>query len=188
MCGKWDFLLHSNGSNFLPQFPVTSCSFFLGCGTLSIHIWVRSKGDAYTQSQTKRTVESCISLSNMTLPGSLDLDPGSQGKPMNSWCVSFGTECSTFTKQMKWIIFKWPKVRFSDSQISGKCSEKSVFCLLEIKTTWECLIECIGVKRIMQDDCQYVHDEVHIISYGLINNPEQWSINHPFQIGNMHCW
>ena len=32
--------------------------------------------------------------SNMTLPGSLDLDPGSQGKPMNSWCVSFETECT----------------------------------------------------------------------------------------------
>ena len=31
--------------------------------------------------------------SNMTLPGSLDLDPGSQGKPGNSWCVSFETEC-----------------------------------------------------------------------------------------------
>ena len=29
----------------------------------------------------------------MTLPRSLDLDPGSQGKPMNSWCVSFETEC-----------------------------------------------------------------------------------------------
>ncbi len=24
---------------------------------------------------------------------SLDLDPGSQGKPVNSWCVSFETEC-----------------------------------------------------------------------------------------------
>ena len=31
--------------------------------------------------------------SNTILPGSLDLDPGSHGKPMNSWCVSFETEC-----------------------------------------------------------------------------------------------
>ncbi len=30
----------------------------------------------------------------MILLGSLDLDPGSQGKPMNSWCVSFETECN----------------------------------------------------------------------------------------------
>ncbi len=30
---------------------------------------------------------------NTTLPRSPDLDPGSQGKPMNSWCVSFKTEC-----------------------------------------------------------------------------------------------
>ncbi len=29
----------------------------------------------------------------MTPPGSLDLDPGSQEKPVNSWCVSFETEC-----------------------------------------------------------------------------------------------
>ena len=31
--------------------------------------------------------------SNTTLPGALDFDPGSQGKSMNSWCVSFETEC-----------------------------------------------------------------------------------------------
>ncbi len=31
--------------------------------------------------------------SNMTLPGSLELDPGSHGKPIISWCVSFETEC-----------------------------------------------------------------------------------------------
>ena len=29
----------------------------------------------------------------MTQPGSLDLDPGLDGKPMNSWCISFETEC-----------------------------------------------------------------------------------------------
>ncbi len=28
---------------------------------------------------------------NMTLPRLLDHDPGPQGKPMNSWCVSFET-------------------------------------------------------------------------------------------------
>ncbi len=33
--------------------------------------------------------------------GSLDLDPGSQGKPMNSWCVSFETECM-FTETDIW--------------------------------------------------------------------------------------
>ncbi len=32
------------------------------------------------------------SISNMILQGSLDLDPGSQGESMNSWCVSFETE------------------------------------------------------------------------------------------------
>ena len=36
-----------------------------------------------------------FSLSNMTQSGSLDLDPGSHGRPMNSWCVSFETECSS---------------------------------------------------------------------------------------------
>ncbi len=35
--------------------------------------------------------------SNVTPPGSLDLDPGSQGKPVNSWCISFETECT-------WIV------------------------------------------------------------------------------------
>ncbi len=29
----------------------------------------------------------------MTQLGSLDLDTGSHGKPMNSWCVSLETEC-----------------------------------------------------------------------------------------------
>ena len=33
----------------------------------------------------------------VTQPGSLDLDPGSHGKPMNSWCVSFETECNNET-------------------------------------------------------------------------------------------
>ncbi len=32
--------------------------------------------------------------SNMTRPGSLELDPGSQGKPSNLWCISFETECT----------------------------------------------------------------------------------------------
>ena len=35
-----------------------------------------------------------FSWSNTNLPGALDLDPGSQGKPLNPWCVSFETECS----------------------------------------------------------------------------------------------
>ncbi len=30
---------------------------------------------------------------DMTWPGSHDLDPGSQGKPVNSPCISFETEC-----------------------------------------------------------------------------------------------
>ncbi len=30
----------------------------------------------------------------MTHLGLLDLDPGSHGKPMNSWCISFETECT----------------------------------------------------------------------------------------------
>ncbi len=30
---------------------------------------------------------------NMTVSRYLDLDPGSQRKLMNSWCVSFETEC-----------------------------------------------------------------------------------------------
>ncbi len=34
-----------------------------------------------------------FSLSNMTKPGSLDLDPGLYGKPINSWCISYETEC-----------------------------------------------------------------------------------------------
>ncbi len=29
----------------------------------------------------------------MTLSVSFELDPRSQGKPMNLWCVSFETEC-----------------------------------------------------------------------------------------------
>ena len=47
----------------------------------------------------KRFFATCFkfSWSNTTLPGALDLDPGSQGKSMNSWCVSFETECS-----LKW--------------------------------------------------------------------------------------
>ena len=35
-----------------------------------------------------------FSWSNTTLPWALDLDPWSQGKSINSWCVSFETECS----------------------------------------------------------------------------------------------
>ena len=33
-------------------------------------------------------------LADITWPGSHDLEPGSQGKPVNSWCISFETECS----------------------------------------------------------------------------------------------
>ena len=88
-----------------------------------MHSLLEGEDEMYTQSRKKRTTESCISFgeqcrwvnfvvyfilsillvtcfkfqwSNMTLPGSLDLDPGSQGKPMNSWCVSFETECTGF--------------------------------------------------------------------------------------------
>ena len=39
-----------------------------------------------------------FSWSNTMLPGALDLDPGSQGKSMNSWCVSFEAECITHYK------------------------------------------------------------------------------------------
>ncbi len=35
--------------------------------------------------------------SNMTLPGALDLDTGSQGKSKNSRCLSFETECISKT-------------------------------------------------------------------------------------------
>ncbi len=36
-----------------------------------------------------------FSWSNTTQPGPIDLDPGSQGKSINSWCISFETECTT---------------------------------------------------------------------------------------------
>ena len=38
----------------------------------------------------------------MTRPGSLDLDPGSHGKQMNSWCVSFETEFTTLPVAPNW--------------------------------------------------------------------------------------
>ena len=53
-------------------------------------------------------------LSYMTLPGSPDLDPGLQGKPMNSWCVSFETECNQlkcsliYQVPLKQLIFTLP--------------------------------------------------------------------------------
>ncbi len=37
----------------------------------------------------------CAVGDNTALPGALDLDPGSQIKSMNSWCVSFETECKS---------------------------------------------------------------------------------------------
>ncbi len=33
-----------------------------------------------------------FSWSNITFPGSLDIDPGSHGKPMNSWSISYETD------------------------------------------------------------------------------------------------
>ncbi len=54
----------------------------------------------------------------MTLPDSLDLDPGSQGKSMNSWCVSFETECKSVysitqshkNKQISQVMFYFVQI------------------------------------------------------------------------------
>ena len=50
----------------------------------------------------------------MTRPGLLDLDPGSQGKPRNSWCVSFETKCISVIQPRIWDIFK--------ANVSIKCT------------------------------------------------------------------
>ncbi len=41
----------------------------------------------------------------MNLPESLDLDTGSQRKPINSWCVSFDTECTCYSAPVQYVRF-----------------------------------------------------------------------------------
>ena len=46
----------------------------------------------------------CKWLRDKTRSGSHGLDPGSQGKPLNSWCISFETECTLVcVYRMKYI-------------------------------------------------------------------------------------
>ncbi len=43
---------------------------------------------------------------SMKQSGSLDFDPGSQGNPMNSWYVSFETECTSVCLAMRVISYR----------------------------------------------------------------------------------
>ena len=60
---------------------------------------------------------------DMTPQGSHDLDPGSQGKPMNPWCVSFETDS---TQRKKWYpFFKGALFFFLNNHVCGKKSTPS---------------------------------------------------------------
>ncbi len=65
-----------------------------------------------------------------TLPGALDLDPGSPGKSMNSWCVSFETECSIETTFQS-SPFSFPYIAAFSFHWKLACSHKQIFSLCE---------------------------------------------------------
>ncbi len=135
---KTDHLLYVVSSTWHVQCKYLFCRLF----TLSLKRNAPWKVAFHFGKSVDRWMLKCLFKflwSNVTRPGLLDLDPGSQGNPRNLWCVSFETGCKPWISSQPLICFTFSTLDLEQKNWIPKNGENRIRieCIVVEKSWWK---------------------------------------------------